>query len=527
MNLIAWYVFPVLLLLACIVFEVVYALSLRRRSPAGPGLLRFVAWVVRPWGAWAVFNLLVRLQGDKGFNNPLTFPFFANHWPLGRNLPTALVRLARKPTAWGWSAVILTLTVALLLVAAFVLRQVKPRRRGVVLIAVYILAVLLPITVSCLPDGFRPKQDKTLSSILSSWGAHNTVLYAIPLIETKGHFFRHFLEIQPRLRRTIHAYSHPPGGSLSLFWIGKLMGAGGKDIRDPQVVIRYVFGLALFGALNVFILYFLGSRLFQSPTVGIVSALLWISMPATLTYSNFAQDTVYGVFFNAALLLTWLSVTARRRTIWWPVLLGFVFYTLTLLNYSWCLVTTIFAVFASIMGLRQRWTRYDILLRGILPLAIMTLLLAATLVHYRFDYLAAYKVSRAYVDEWYRFTGPRQWITALVGGQFDMLLMAGSVVASAVVVTLTRWKRAGLTVARAEVVLLLVVLGVYAIPLLLGPTALKMETARCWNWVMSLPVTFAASTLLAQPRRVLYVGGAIAVSVTTATVMHLFLNFGP
>ena len=419
------------------------------------------------------------------------------------------------------------LTGGLLVIAASTLRQVKPRGLGPALVAIYVVAVLLPIAVASLPDGFHPKQDRAKSSVKSSWHTHNTVLYAVPLIKSKGHFLKHFIEIQPQLRRTIHGYSHPPGGSLSLYWIGRAMGVGGEDIRHQRVVIHYVIGLALFGALNVFVLYFLGSRLFQSTTTGLVSALVWATMPATLTYSNFAQNTVYGVFFNAALLLTWLCVTSRTHTACWSVLLGLVFYLLTMLDYSWCLATTLFAIFASIMGLQRRWPRREILVRGILPLTIMTVLLAATLIHYRLNYLAAYKISSTYVCEWYRFTGPRQWITALFGGQIDILLMAGSVVTSAVVVTLTRWKRAHLTPVRPELILLLVLLGVYVIPLLLGPTALKMETARCWNWVMSIPVAFAASTLLAQPRRVLYVCGAIAVSTTTATVMRLFLNFGP
>ena len=526
MNDITWHAFPVCLLLVCLVFEAVYA-SVRRLHSSRLSLLRFSAWMVRPWGVWAVFNLLVRLQGDKGFNNLLTFPFFANHWREGETVAGAVVRLAHTPTVWGWSAVVAVLTGGLLLIAAAILRQGRPHRPGPTLLAIYIVAVLLPIAVASLPDGFHPKEDKAQSSVKSNWGAHNTVLYAVPLITSKGYFLRHFLEIQPQLRRTIHAYSHPPGGSLSLYWIGKVMGVGGEDIRNPRVVIHYVIGLALFGGLNVFILYFLGSRLFQSTTIGVVSALIWVSMPATLTYTNFAQNTVYGVFFNSALLLTWLCVTSRTRTAYWAVLLGLVFYAMTMLEYSWCLATTIFAVFASIMGVRGRWSRREILVRGILPLAVMTVLLAATLIHYRLDYLAAYKVSAAYVHEWYRFTGPRQWLTALLGGQIDMLLMAGSVVASAIVITPVRWRKAGLRPVRPEVLLLLVLLGVYVIPLLLGPTALKMETARCWNWVLSIPVAFAASTLLAQSHRVWYVCGAITVSTMTATVMRVFLNFGP
>ena len=44
-----------------------------------------------------------------------------------------------------------------------------------------------PLALACLPDGYHPKQDGSRSSIRSSWHAHNTVLYAVPLIETKGH----------------------------------------------------------------------------------------------------------------------------------------------------------------------------------------------------------------------------------------------------------------------------------------------------------------------------------------------------
>ena len=79
MNDITWHAFPVCLLLACLVFEAVYAFAARRWDPSKLPILRFIAWVVRPWGVWAVFNLLVRMQGDKGFNNPLTFPFFAKY----------------------------------------------------------------------------------------------------------------------------------------------------------------------------------------------------------------------------------------------------------------------------------------------------------------------------------------------------------------------------------------------------------------------------------------------------------------
>ena len=67
---------PALLLLGALLFEVVYFL-IRRRARGGPPWT-VAAWALRPWALWAVFNLVFRLNWDRGFNNRRTFPFFAN-----------------------------------------------------------------------------------------------------------------------------------------------------------------------------------------------------------------------------------------------------------------------------------------------------------------------------------------------------------------------------------------------------------------------------------------------------------------
>jgi hypothetical protein len=249
-------------------------------------------------------------------------------------------------------------------------------------------------------------------------------------------------------------------------------------------------------------------------------------MPAATMYAPFAQDTLYTVFFTAALLLTWQCATSQRLPVARAAVLGAVFFCLTMLNYSWCLATTMFAAFAGAMAVRRRWRPIDVAARGILPLAVMTLLLAAVLVRFRYDYVAHFLAARAYVaGEWYRLTGLYQWLMALAGGQLELLLMAGAVTGSAILVTPARLRRGGGSDPAARQ--LAVVLAVYAVPLLLGPYALKMETARCWTWTLAVPLCMAAGTLLDRPRPRAFAAGAVAVSIATTAILRSFLNFAP
>ena len=77
-----------------------------------------------------------------------------------------------------------------------------------------------------------------------------------------------------------------------------------------------------------------------------------------------------------------------------------------------------------------------------------------------------------------------------------------------------------------RVVLLLTVLGVYLIPIVFGPNCLKMETARCWGWITSVPLAFAANTLLQRPQARICALGAFGVALFTSCVMRLWMDFG-
>ena len=518
--------FPVVLAVACLLAEAAALLGLRRaaggKKPAWPLLVR---WSARPWLVWAVFSMVYRLHPDKGFNNVRTFPFFSNLWHSSEGWMDSFVRIATAPAGWIFIPTTLLTLTALCMLARKISRPDSGVKTWETLFAVYLLGLLLMLVIASLPDGPLLKEHGRAGALTRSWQAHTTVLWALPHIRTKSHFLRNFEEIQPRLRGTIHGLSHPPGGALSLYFIGKVIGADHEDYRSHMTRFQYLIGLALFSFLNVFVLYGLGYLLFDDRRTGLTAALLWTAAPSTLAYSYFAQNGLYAVFFCLALLLTWTTVFKSDRPGRWAVPLGLVFYLLTMMNYAWCIATSIFAVFALATGLQRRWRPADILIRAILPLGIMTLLLGATLLYYRLDYLAIYKVSSDYVGQWYRFTSPYKWLAALLGGQIDMWLMMGSATCSFFLAG------AGAALRRKPLkpatVFLLIILCVFALPLVFGPNPLKMETARCWNWILAVPLAFAANRIMQMEKAEMLLPAVTAVSGTTYLLMRLYLDFAP
>jgi hypothetical protein len=203
--------------------------------------------------------------------------------------------------------------------------------------------------------------------------------------------------------------------------------------------------------------------------------------------------------------------------------LGLVFSCLNFLNYSWGLATTIFAVFLLYRAIAGRWSFLSLALRGIIPLGIMTVVSGSILLYYKLDYLEAYKVASSYVREWYQFGTIYQHVIAWVGGQIDILLMMGAVTCSAFVSAL--FSRARGRDKSAAVVFLAIILVVYGLPVLFGPTCLRLETARVWMWVPSVPICFAANHLLEQRRPRLFVTVAVLISLGSYALMRLFLNF--
>ncbi|MDA0989147.1 MAG: hypothetical protein O3A51_00155 [Verrucomicrobia bacterium] len=521
-----WTSVPAAILFAGGLFEVARGIG-RHRSWGREQVWRLAVWALRPWTCWAIFNIIFRLNWDRGFNNRRTFPFFANLWDRRAGFWEHLGGVLSRPGIWGWAIVVALLIAALTVMACRIVRRPESSSSRLplpTLLLIYGLAVALHLSVACLPRGAGLGNDDK-GSLLSSWHAHATMLYAVPQIKSTDHYLRHFEDLQPQLRHTIHGLSHPPGASLSIYWIGCVTGARGMDIRLNSTRIRYALGLTLFSGLNVFILYGLGSRLFRSTRSGLLASLLWAVAPSVMAYNTHAQDGVYAVCYNLALLLGWIVITQSPFPRWRAIVLGVLFWWLTLLNYSWGMMTTIFAVFGLVTGWRSGWRLQDYALRLVLPLGVLAVLFAATLLGFKLNYWAIYTYARDYVDEWYEFNSLYQHLTAWIGGQLDIWLMMGSVTLAAFI---TRWRAHEILPARPGAgSLLLVVLAIFALPILFGPTCLRMETARCWNWVTAVPLAYAARCLMAQPAPVLFSAGAVLISSLTYVAMRLFMNFAP
>ena len=514
--------FPAALALAGIAFELARLATRRFRRFHNVSAWTFAAWTVRPWTAWAFFNLFYRWRWEAGFNERLTFPFYAIPWAKGESFAEGLRRIWTAPNSFPWLFAALASAAAICALLCWFLR-IRPRRAWPSLALLVGLAASLHVSIACLPNADWSDPNRT-SSIMAAWNrAGSTMLYSVPHVKSSGDYFRRFIEIQPKIRSTIHGLSHPPAASLSLYWIGKAMGLEkGANVRLPDVRLRYSLGLILFGTINACVLFCLGRSLFNA-SAGFLAAALWTTAPSVASYASFAQDSLYAVFFNLSLWLGWQTVTAERRPAVWAVLLGCSFFAMVFLSYSWCLATTMFALFAAFMGWRNRWSLSGWIVRAAAPLAVMSVLSSAVLAWHRLDYWTMYRFANHYVVQWYPFTGPYQWTMALLGGQLDLFLLLGSVACSAFVASALGFRRQGHLDPRWT--FLAIVLGVFALPLLFGPNCLKMEAARCWIWIASVPLAFAADRLLHMPSRWFAVG-APAVSAATALSLRLFLDFG-
>ncbi len=514
---------PVIILVVAFIYEGIR--YVRRGDPPKPWM-RLSGWFIRPWAAWALFNLVFRYFWDLGHNNRRTFPFFANLWNNEESLWEGMCRLAGMPTVWIWGGLSLLLLAALLCVLAYAIkRDSMPNRQLVpVLIVAYGLGVMLQWSAACMPKG-AGLGDEGDGSLLSCWKVNATMLYAVPVVKSSKHFMRNFVALQPQLRHTIHGLSHPPGAALSMYWLGKAVGAKRMNIRLWTTRIRYAFVLPVFSGLSFFLLYALGRQVFGSHRIGIGAGMLWFCAPSVMSYNTFAQEGVYSVFFIASLLLMWIVVT-RERAPWWAlVALGLDFYFMVFLNYSWCVATTMFAAFLLIVGRMRKWKLVEYFRRGVVPLGIMTILAAAVLIGFRLNYLTAYRNASEFVNQWYRYNSLYLEGMFYIGGQFDLWLMLGAITASAFLLSLGGLRKDGIRKPRN--IFLLIILCVFALPVIFGPNCLRIETARCFSWIVAVPIVFAAHRLMVSGRPMLFMVTAAASSGLTYIGMRLFMDFAP
>lgn len=476
--------------------------AVRRVRPDGTWASRllFAARFLRPLAVAGAVNIWFRLSGSALFERR-TYPFYANLWfPRNLSAPDLCRRALSGEGLWPWLA-IAAAAALVAAAAAWLLRRRRDaalgRRRGVLaaLAALYVLACVFFVSLGSVPNGFFTARGRD-SSFLAAWhDSGSTMLYAIPFMRLGGKdYLRNFTAIQPKLEHTIHALSHPPVGSLFVRWIGA---AAGVDVHEREsyrsaiVRLRFALGQTAVSALNAILVFLLGLALFDRRT-GLFAALLWIVAPSASGYSSFAPDMNYALFFHGALLFTWLVATepSTVRTLALSVPLGICFAMLVLMNFSWCIVTTIFAAFVIAVNRRERRGWKDLLRRAVPPLAIMSAAAGWAIRHYHIDYLAIYRTSSEYVSGFYHHAGFGEMLLALVGGQIEWLVLLGPLVCTGFFLFLRESRQS--SAYPLQRMFAWVVLGVFALPVLFGPPCLKHEVARCWIWVAAVPVVLSA-----------------------------------
>ena len=464
-----------------------------------------------------MFNVIYRAFAKWGFNDRTTFPFYFSPWYPGETWTQLAIRLAHMPAFWGSTAVVLLFCTLLFLTCRWILDgSLTGKKTALALVYLVLLGIALPLAYESVPKGVQDLQLER-GSFLSLWlDSGNTMLYSMPLVQRKGYFLRHFEELQPQLKRTIHGADHPPGATLALFWLGRMAGAHEQVGRDR---LRYALATTVFASCSAISMFFLGSWLFGSRKTGLLSAAVWIAKPSTLAYNPFAPDTVYWVFFILWLALTWKVVTAERRPWGSLIFMGVVLAVMTLLNFNWPLFGAIFGGFLSLYAWRYRWTLSEWFWRAAIPSGVGLGLLIWICVKYKLDYLAIYRYGME-ACKYYNIRGAYQWITTLIGGQLDLFILMGSLTAYLFFRNLVnRLRERPLAPAT---LFLLTLLAFYGLAVLLMDP-LKIETSRIWAWVPSLFIVLVVRDLESSPHFRFYLFAVLMLSFLQYYAMRLML----
>lgn len=482
MPLLTWSSAPVLLLAAWGLAEL--AARLARRSEGPRFWTGVAAWSFRPLAVWAVANLVFRLFAPWGFNDRATYPFYFSAWRRDETWGAWAQRLAVNPEFWRWSLIALLLVALLLLLCRRVLDPAaRPAFVRLALAPLVALSAALTVSFNALPEGMTDPMSQQGSFLYEWFESGNTMLYCMPHVRYTGRYMRHFDDVQPGLKASIHGVTHPPGASLALYWAGKAFGAQARIGRDR---LRYALAHIAVSSLSVLAMFVLGWFVLGSERLGFLAAALWAVKPATLAYHAFAPDSIYSIAYLLVLAFAWKVVTSIRPPWGGMAGLGLALYALSWLNFNWPLTVAMFGAFllAHAAVTKRRFAEWA--LRGAVPVALALALLIATCLVYRLNYIAIFRYALEYHHGYYKDLGQAyRWVMALLGGQIDIYLLSGTLCVYLFWRRFPGEIRRGLT---PEVLFVLAVLGLHlAVSAGLG-NGLKVEAARIWGWIAALPL---------------------------------------
>ena len=500
-------------------------------------VLRLVSWCAAPTAVAAVVNLVMQLSRSP-YNHPLTYPFFANPmFGRGTGLLDAVRALCARPGVWPWAAVAVA---SAALVAALASFSVPAARRAwttaIFLTVLVVAAFSFALSNACIPDGFRdhPEAGRS-SSLVAAWTDEGTtMLLSVPYMRlgSKRYMWEYRL-LQRRFEqhRIIHAVSHPPLASLVVRWIGRRFGVRVNDrlsIREFDQQMRYAVGQTVVSALVVLVVFAFGSAMFGR-AAGLLSAALWTVSSSFAAYASFAPDMNYCPVFVGAMALTLKlsdEPSPAKAVARWGIPLGALFSVLCLLTYSWCIATTVTAVFIVADGLSRNRSWRDVAARAVLPMLAFAAFAAFLLLRYRVDYLANYLYSSKYVSGFYHHDTFLQKAVYLLGGQAEWLYMAGAATVSCFFLSVQDIRRNAGERDASRLRFLIVLIAVVAIPFIFGPPCLKHEVARCWIWLTPVPSAFAASWLLMRKESPAFLAAITASVAAISLLLCSFAYFG-
>ena len=479
------------------------------------------AWFLRPIAAWSVLSIVYRYFAEYGSGDRTTFPFYFTAWRPKESWSQLAGRLVQSHDFWTWSLVVLLLAILFLLVCRWILEGGLTRTKtGVALGYLVVLNFIMPLAFDALPEGIvDPLENK--GSFLNSWfDSGNTMLYAMPFIKNKGNFLRRFEKIQPALDMSIHACTHPPGATLALYWAGRMLGAEGRISRDR---LRYQLANTLLASLSVLSIYLLGRLVAGTPLTGLLAAALWVAKPATLAYSTFAPDVAYNIFMVLALAFSWRVVTFPTRPWFSMLILGCVFYVVSMVNFNWPLIVGIFGCFLLIHAWLSSRKFADWFLRGAVPVMISVVLLVWTCMDYGLNYIAIFRYALDFHKDYYvGLKQPYLWLCGFIGGPMDLYILSGSFCAYVFWRQFPKdWRLRPLPLPVLFTILLLVA---QLAAILLVSRALMMEQSRIWAWLTAMPLVLVAGYLQGTSHPRFYILATLALSILQYYAMRLLLT---
>jgi len=103
---------------------------------------------------------------------------------------------------------------------------------------------------------------------------------------------------------------------------------------------------ALFGVLNVVVIFFLGRFLFKSNLVGLLASFFLAVSPFNIQFSRFSHELNFAIFFWMAGMMCFYKGLKDKK---WYILLAFLFFGIDLLTYHSAKIVTPFLLFLLIV----------------------------------------------------------------------------------------------------------------------------------------------------------------------------------